>query len=163
MVRSIRLFSPVVCLIALAFLASHVVKADDTAATQPSAANGSIAVTVLDSDGKPVVKARVQLFAKKKVTEGDDAGAAKPKPMARGSTDEDGKFTFSSVASGEYRVAASYRKTGSRGSASVSVTDDASNATVTINLSAPSDNGGGGGATTAPSATPAPSAAPAGQ
>jgi hypothetical protein len=143
MLRMFKLCSPALCLLALAIFATHAVKADDTATTKPSDSNGSIVVTVLDSDSKPVAKARVQLFTKKKATEGDDAAPAKPKALARGSTDDDGKFTFSSLASGEYKVNASVKKAGTKGTATVSITDDAPNGTVTINLSAPADAGNG--------------------
>ena len=66
MSRLIRSFSPVACLIALAVFASHAVKADDTSTTQPSAATGSIVVTVLDADSKPVVKARRSALSEEK-------------------------------------------------------------------------------------------------
>jgi len=146
MFRKIALLSPVMCLMALALLVSHPVKADDTATSQPS---GSISVTVVDSDGKPVNKAHVQLMVpKKKAAEGDDAAPAKPKPIAKGVTDEDGKFTFDNVAVGDYRVNANLKK-GGKGNAKVSVTADSLNPSVTITFAAPAD--AGGGATTAPS------------
>jgi Carboxypeptidase regulatory-like domain len=163
MLRLIRWFSPVVCLIALAVFASHMAKADDAATSQPSgatsqpsAATGSIVVTVLDSDSNPVVKARVQLYPKKKPSDSDDAGAApaKPKAIARAYTGDDGKFTFENVAPGDYKVNASFKKTGSKGSASTSVTADALNPEITITFAAPSTDNGGG-ATTAPSTPPA--------
>jgi 5-hydroxyisourate hydrolase-like protein (transthyretin family) len=151
---STRWLSLVACLISLAIFASRSTRAQDSATSQPSAASGTIAVTVLDSSGQPVTKARVQLYARKKpaaAASGDPP--AKNKAIARGSTDEDGKFTFENVADGEYRVAASVRKTGSKGSSTVSVTDDAPNPTVTINLSE-GNSDSGGGATTAPSTPP---------
>jgi Carboxypeptidase regulatory-like domain len=150
MLRLFRSFSPVVCLVTLAIFASHAVKADDTSTTQPSA-SGSIVVTVLDADSKPVEKARVQIFAKKKAADTDDNAAkpAKPKALARGATDEDGKYTFSGLASGDYKINASLKKTGGKGTATVSITDDAPNGAVTINFSAPAGDSAGG-ATTAP-------------
>lgn len=151
MLRNICLFPAVVCLFAFALLASHNAKADDTATSQPT---GSITVTVLDSDGKPVVKARVQLFPKRKIAEGDDATPSpKPKAIAKGPTDEDGKFTFDSVAVGDYKVNASFKKTHAKGSATVSVTADSQSPAITINLSSPDDTGG---ATTMPSTVPSP-------
>jgi hypothetical protein len=162
MSRLIRSFFPAVCLIALVVFAFHPVKADDTAttqpsdaATQPSAVTGSIAVTVLDSDSKPVVKARLNLYAKKKpAAEDGDAAPVKAKAIAKGRTDEDGKFTFEDVAAGEYRVSASLKSAGTKGSETVSVTSDALNPEVTITMSAPSTDSGGG-ATTAPATPPA--------
>ncbi len=157
MLRLISWCSPVVCLIALAIFASHIAKADDTATSQPSAATGTIVVTVVDSDSKPVPKARLQLYPKKKVaTDGDDAGtpAPKPKAIAKGRTDDDGKFTFENVAAGDYKVSGSLKSAGTKGSTSVSVTSDTLNPEITITLSAPSTDNGGG-ATTAPSTPPA--------
>jgi hypothetical protein len=137
-------------LLALAVFAGKAVKADDSSTTQPSSANGSITVTVLDSSNNPVVKANVKLYAKHKPAESDaDNGApAKPKAIAAGKTDEDGKFTFSDVAPGEYKVNATHKKTGGKGSVQVSVTSDALNPTVTITFAAEDT----GGATTTPSA-----------
>ncbi|MGD0389675.1 MAG: carboxypeptidase-like regulatory domain-containing protein [Tepidisphaeraceae bacterium] len=150
MFRSINSLALGLALFALAALASHAVKADDSPTSQPSASNGSITVTVLDSDGKPIVKASLKLYAKKKKSESQDAGGtpSKPTALATGKTDDDGKYTFSGLASGEYKINASYKKTHSKGSATVSVTDDAANPTITINL-ATADSGD---ATTAPSA-----------
>jgi hypothetical protein len=155
MLRLMSWCSPVVCLIALAVFASHAARADDAATSQPSAAAGSIVVTVVDSDSNPVVKARVQLYPQKKASDSDDAGApAKPKAIAKAYTGDDGKFTFENVAPGDYKVNASFKKTGSKGSAKVSVTTDALNPAITITFSAPSTDSGGG-ATTAPSTAPA--------
>jgi hypothetical protein len=162
MLRLMNWFSPVACLIALAIFASHVAKADDAATSQPSDATsqpstvaGSIVVTVLDSDSNPIVKARVQLYPRKNPSASDDAGAppAKPKAIAKAYTGDDGKFTFENVAAGDYKVNASFKKTGSKGSAKVSVTTDALNPEITITLAAPATDTGGG-ATTAPSTTP---------
>jgi hypothetical protein len=154
MLRLISWCSPVVCLIALAIFASHAARADDAATSQPSAATGSIIVTVLDSDSNPLVKARVQLYPQVKKSGGDDAAPAKPKAIAKAYTGDGGKYTFENVAAGDYKVNASFKKTGSKGSAKVSVTTDALNPDITITLSAPSTDSGGG-ATTAPSTPPA--------
>lgn len=142
MQRTIRWGSLILCVTVLAFFASRATRAADDSATSQPSSSGSIVVTVLDSGGQPVAKARVQLYARKKASEDGDA-SAKPKALGRGATDDDGKYTFENVAAGDYRVNAAVRKAGTKGSAQVSVTDDAPNATVTINLS-------GGTATTAP-------------
>jgi hypothetical protein len=155
MSRLIRWFSPLAFLVALAVFASHAVRADDAATTQPSAATGSIIVTVLDSDSNPIVKARVQLYPQVKKSDSDDAAPAKPKAIARAYTGDDGKYTFENVAAGDYKVNASFKKTGSKGSAKVSVTADALNPEITITLAAPATDSGGG-ATTAPSTAPSP-------
>jgi hypothetical protein len=155
MFRLLNSFAPVAALIALAMFASHAVRADDAPASQPSAPSGSIVVTVLDSGGNPVTKASVKLYNKKKKSEANaDGEPKKPAAIATGKTDEDGKFTFSGLASGDYKINASFKKTGSKASATVALTDDAPNGTVTINFAAPAT--GNGGATTAPSPAPAP-------
>ena len=163
MLCSIRLFSPAAFLIALAVFASHSVRADDAATSEPSAATsqpaaatGSIAVTVLDSDSQPVPKARLNLYPPKKVSaDGDDTPPVKPKAIAKGRTDDDGKFTFENVAAaeGKYRVSASLKSAGTKGSAKVSVSSDNLNPEITITLTAPDADSGG--ATTAPSTMPA--------
>jgi hypothetical protein len=145
-------------ILALGFFASRSVRADDSASTQPSAsaatqpsdATGSITVTVLDSSSNPVHKATVRLYSTAKPADADDnAAPAKPKAVASGKTDEDGKFTFPNLATGDYRVRATMKKTGGKGSADVAVSSDTLNPTVTITFAAPADSGG---ATTAPSA-----------
>jgi hypothetical protein len=153
MSRLINSLALTLTVLALGFLSARSVKADDSSTTQPSASTGSITVTVLDSSNNPVVKANVRLYAKPKPAgDSDDNGGApaKPKAVASGKTDDDGKFTFSDVAYGDYRVRATQKKTGGKGQEQVSVTSDAPNPTVTITFAAPEDNGGG--ATTAPSA-----------
>jgi hypothetical protein len=102
----------------------------------------------MDSGGNPVEKASLKLHPKKEKS-GANADGTKPKPLGAGKTDEDGKYTFSGLASGSYKINASFKKTGSKASATVVITDDAPNGTVTITFAAPA--GGGGGATTAPS------------
>ena len=140
-------------LLSLAIFSGRPVRADDSSTTQPSSGSGSITITVLDSSNNPVVKASVRLFAKQKPADSDsDNGApAKPKAVATGKTDEDGKYTFSDVAPGDYKINATQKKTHGKGSVQVSVTSDAPNPSVTITFAAPEDSGGGG-ATTAPSA-----------
>jgi len=150
MFRLFHSFAAVVALIALAMFAAHAAKADDAPASQPSSPSGSIVVTVLDSGGNPVAKAKLKLFTKAKKSDADAEGETrKPKAISTGKTDADGKYTFSGLASGDYKVNASFKKTGSKGSATVALTDTAPNGTVTINFSAA--DAGGGGATTAPS------------
>jgi 5-hydroxyisourate hydrolase-like protein (transthyretin family) len=149
MFRLLNSFAPVAALVALAMFAAHAVRADDAPASQPSSPSGTIVVTVLDSGGKPVEKASVKLYNKKKKSEADADGAPKkPKAISTGKTDEDGKYTFSGLASGMYKINASYKKTGSKASATLAITDDAPNGAVTINFAAEGDSGG---ATTAPS------------
>ncbi len=149
MFRLLNSFALVVALIALAMFASHAVRADDAPASQPSSPSGSIVVTVLDSSGNPVLKASVKLYPKKKKSEANaDGQPTKPKAIAAGKTDDDGKYTFSGLAIEDYKINASYKKTGSKASATVDLTDDAPNGTVTINFAA--TDSGGTGATTAP-------------
>ncbi|HEX4052705.1 MAG TPA: carboxypeptidase-like regulatory domain-containing protein [Tepidisphaeraceae bacterium] len=150
MMRIFKWIAPALVLGALALFSGRMVKADDAATTQPSSTSGSIVVTVLGSDGNPVPKARLKLHAAKKKSDANAEGeSGKPKALASGKTDDDGKFTFSGLASGEYKVNASLKKAGAKGSGTVNVTDDAPNATITINLEV--TDGGNGGATTAPS------------
>jgi hypothetical protein len=141
----------ILALLTLAIFSGRSVKADDSSTTQPSTTKGSITVTVLDSSSNPVVKANVKLYAKQKPADSDaDNGApAKPKAIGSGKTDDDGKYTFTDVAPGDYKVNATQKKIHGKGSVQVSVTSDAPNPTVTITFAAPEDNGG---ATTAPSA-----------
>jgi 5-hydroxyisourate hydrolase-like protein (transthyretin family) len=158
MFRSIRVFSLFACFAALAALAafaSHFAKADD-ATSQPSAATGSIVVTVVDSDGKPAPKVRLNLYVQADPN-ATTQPSGKPKAIAKGRSDEDGKFTFESVAFGDYRVSGSLKSNSTKGSVKTSVTSDAPNPEVTITMSAPADDSGGsgGGATTAPSTPPA--------
>jgi 5-hydroxyisourate hydrolase-like protein (transthyretin family) len=144
-VRVVHWFAPVIALVALALFAGHVVKADDAATSQPSAATGSITVTVLDPDGNPAAKVALQLFPQAPAADDSaDAKPKKPKALAKGRTDADGKFTFPNLASGDYRVTAALKKSGTKGSGTASVTDAAPSATLTINLA--------GAATTAPAA-----------
>ena len=139
MIRLLNIFTPVVALCALALFSARVVKADDSATSQPSATTGSIAVTVLDSDGNPAAKVAVQLFPQQKSADdqGTDAKPKKAKALARGRTDKDGKYTFENLASGDYEVRATIKKTGAKGNGTVSVTDAAPAATLTINMEAP--------------------------
>jgi hypothetical protein len=150
MIRTLNLFSALLALCVVAIFSSHLVKADDSATSQPSATTGSIAVTVLDADGNPA-RARLQLFAQTTQPSSDDQDAdAKPKkakPMKTGRAAKDGTFTFENIPTGDYLVKASVKKTGAKGSGTVSVTDATPAATLTINL-----DGGTAAATTAPSA-----------
>ena len=146
MFRSINSLALFLALSALTVFAAHAVKADDAATSQPSSSNGSITVTVVDSDSKPVAKASLKLYAKVKKSDSD----AKPKALDSGKTDADGKYTFSGLANGDYKINASFKKTHSKGSATVSVTDDSANPSITITMA--SADAGNTGATTAPSA-----------
>jgi protocatechuate 3,4-dioxygenase beta subunit len=146
MFRSINSVALVLAAFALAVLASHAVKADDSATSQPSSTNGSITVKVVDSDSNPVAKASLKLYAKKHKSDSE----GKPTALATGKTDADGKYTFSGLANGDYKINASFKKTHSKGSATVSVTDDSANPSITITMA--SADAGNTGATTAPSA-----------
>jgi hypothetical protein len=148
MLRSLRWIAPALALCALAMFSNRLVRAQDAPASQPSSGNCSVVVTVLDSDSKPVSKASVKIYEKRKKSNADGS-STRPKAFATGKTDEDGKFTFSGLANGDYKINASFRKTGAKGSETVSVTDDAPNASITINLAVP--DSGTAGATTAPS------------
>ena len=150
MSRWLNSFTLALALLALGIFAAHTVRADDAPTTAPSGPTGSISVTVLDSSSNPVVKANVKLYAKHPKSDSDDAGTppAKPKAIATGKTDDDGKFTFDNVAPGDYKVNASHKKTGGKGSVQVTVSSDTLNPSVTITFAAEDT----GGATTAPSA-----------
>jgi len=153
MPRYLSWLSPLVCVFALAFIALHTVRADDTPTSQPSVANGAIAVTVIDSNSVPIEKARVALYRLINVANGDSPDAPpKPKRLARGSTDDSGKYTFENIADGQYRVTASMKGQRNRASATVSVTDDQSSPAITITLTTPPPTDTG--ATTAPSTMP---------
>jgi Carboxypeptidase regulatory-like domain len=146
-IRILKWVAPVLALAALALLSGRTVQADDAATTQPSTASGSIVVTVVGSDSNPIAKASVKLYAKKSKSDAaQQAEAKKHHPLDRGKTDDDGKYTFSALASGQYKINASDKQSGTKGSATVSLTDDAPNATVTITLDTPD-----AGATTKPS------------
>lgn len=138
MLRKIQWLAPAAVLAMFALLCTPSLRGDDTAATQPSAAaNGSITVTVLDSTGKPATGAMVRLMAAR--TKGE-ASSATTKPTAlRGKTDDNGTFTFSGVAPGEYSVGASV-KGGTRGRAKVTLSEGengaAPTASITVNLPA---------------------------
>ena len=134
MFRSINSVALFLAMGALMAWAVHTAKADDSASSQPSAGNGSITVTVQDSDGNPVNKASVKLYIK---VQGHS------KALTTAHTDQDGKVTFSGLANGDYKVNASKKSSG-KGSATVSVSDDTANPSITINLVSP--------ATTAPAA-----------
>lgn len=151
MSRWLNSFTLALALLALGIFAARSVRADDMPTTAPSTApSGSISVTVLDSNSDPVVKANVKLYVKHQKSESADAATppAKPKAIATGKTDDDGKFTFSDVAPGEYKVNATHKKTGGKGSVEVTVSSDTPNPSVTITFA----NEDAGGATTAPSA-----------
>ena len=85
MIRLLNIFAPVVALCALALFSVHVVKADDSATSQPSASNGSITVTVVDPDSNPVNKVTVKIYTK---VEGHS------KALNSAKTGKDGKCTF---------------------------------------------------------------------
>jgi len=152
MPRLVSFFSPIVCVIALAFVALQTVRADDTPTSQPSVATGTIAVTVIDPNSVPIEKARVALYSLIDVANGDSPDAPpKPKRLARGSTDDSGKYTFESLADGQYRVTASMKGSRNRASATVSITDAQANPSITITLTPPAPPAD---ATTAPSTMP---------
>ena len=151
--RMFRWILPALAIVALAMLSNQPVRADDGATTQPSSttqpseANGSIVVTVVGSNNSPVEKASVKLYAKKSKTDtAEQADAKKHTVLARGKTGEDGKFTFSSLASGEYKINASDKESGAKASTTVTLTDQSPSQTVTITLDT-----GSGNATTSPS------------
>ncbi len=150
MLRVFKWIAPALALGALALFSGRMVRADDAATTQPSSASGSIVVTVLGSDNNPVPDASVKLYAAKHKADTEaEKESKRHKVLARGKTDDGGKFTFSGLASGEYKINASLKKADAKASGTVSVTDDAPNATLTINLDV--TDGGNGGPTTAPS------------
>jgi hypothetical protein len=151
MVRTFSWAAAVLALSLMSLFTGAVARGDDAPSTQPSAAgSGSIAITVVDASNKPVEGVTLKLTAgkpKKAPTE----SAKKPKTLATGKTDAEGKFTFANIPTGKYRVTATLEGVG-HGNSKVSVTDDAPNVTATITLKPyPAPTDGGNQPTTAPS------------
>ena len=111
-------------------------RAQDAAATSQPAGKATITVTVVDSDQKPVAKARVRLTA------GKSAEGGKPAVIANGRTDDDGKATLSGIADGEYVVSANLKASGA-GREKVTISNGA-DATVSITLKVRKAKGGAG-------------------
>jgi 5-hydroxyisourate hydrolase-like protein (transthyretin family) len=138
MLRKLQWLSASAAMVMFALLYTPPLHADDAATTQPSAAaNGSITVNVLDSSGKPASGIRVRLTAGR--AKGASPSTTRPAALT-GTTDDNGAYTFSGVAPGDYSVSARV-KGGARGTAKVTLSEGengaAPTATVTVNLPAP--------------------------
>ena len=112
-------------------------RADDAAtppaSTQP-VAKGSIVVTVVDADGKPVDGASVtyKVFVKKTKGAPKAAPDASAPAMPTVLTDTNGKVTIPAVADGDFTVSAKMKKTGN-GRSKVTVADgDKAEVTITL-------------------------------
>jgi hypothetical protein len=121
MFGSLKLLSLVAGFGLLTGLATLTVRAADA-----GAATGTVSGTVVDADAKPVAGANVLLLDKSTVPSQDkttqdqtkpDQQADKPKrkmpkPVARTTTDNDGKFTMENVPAGEYVAVVRAKKLG---------------------------------------------------
>ena len=75
----------------------------DAPASQP--ANGTIVVKVVDTDSKPVVGATVRLNHRAPAGQnGGGRGGNRQPPLASGTSDDSGSYTFKAVANGDYTV-----------------------------------------------------------
>ena len=148
MTRMAKFIAPIVAM-ALALSLSHFVRAEDA----PAAATGTVAVTVLDKDGKAVEGATVRVTAPhqaaaktdQKLADGQQpAEKTKTAPIAEGKTDKDGKVTLEKVPAGTYNLSANLKGVGAAPRHKLEVK---ANETVTVELKlAPRTTGGGGNA-----------------
>jgi hypothetical protein len=124
MFRSIRFLTPVLALGLVAVVSQALVAAD-----APAQGTATITGIVTDADQKPVANAAVTLqkadqpAADQAAPEAKRAAHARVKytTVARTKSGEDGKFTFSNLAAGEYRVVASDKTAGMGASKPVKV------------------------------------------
>jgi hypothetical protein len=162
----------------VAILSAQSVKGAGTPATPPSTRpTGSITVLVLDSNNKLVPGAMIRLLAlhgwhrhaRLPATQPAAGGQAtpgasgptrehhRPAPIAQGTSDQNGSFTFTDIPSGRYGVMAMMRKVG-HGHVRVELSpgaDGSANAHVTITLTPPQHHRYGGNApATQPSNAP---------
>jgi len=136
---------PAVALGFLAAMPTLAVRADDAPNTAPTTAPtttqpatqpvalGKVTIKVVDTDGNPVPKAKVQIVQAHKKGDGqtDDKHAG---PVAHGVTDAQGAVTLAGIPLGTYRANAVLKGSG-KGSEKVSISLDAA-ATITITLNA---------------------------
>ena len=102
-------------LLAILLVGSRYARGED----QPGTA-GTISVTVLDKDGKPVEGATVRVTAPKQVATrepklaDEQKPAEKPKaiPVAEARTDRDGKATLEKIPAGSFNLAANLKGVG---------------------------------------------------
>ncbi len=111
MFRSLKWATPFVAMALLVGISQ--VRAEET-----KKETGTVTGTVTDQDGKAVANAEVRLMAPKAKGEKSEAKADKaasgerPKPIATGKTDADGKFELKDVAVGSYTLAAGVKGVG---------------------------------------------------
>lgn len=137
MLRNFKRIVPVTGMAVLLGLAAAVTRGADAGPTTAPAGKASLVVTAVDADGKPVVGAKVSLFAStgakhKKAaaltadppTTAPAGGDGKPKldPLATGTTDADGKATLTGLADGTYTVRGRLKSVGN-GHADVTIAD----------------------------------------
>ncbi len=109
--------APTAAVVLLAAFHPRTTSADDAPTTAPSA-SASITVTVVGSDSKPAADVRVTLSPAAETSDG-----SRPKPVAKGMTDSDGKATLSNVADGQYNVMASVKSPPQVGRGKVTIAD----------------------------------------
>lgn len=119
-----RAFLWIVPVAALLIAGSLILRADPPASAPTSApSKGSVKVTVVDKDAKPVTGASITLMTapvKAKAKAGKKAAAAgvvaaptsRPAQVAQGTTDADGKCTLDQIDPGDYTVNAKLKKNG---------------------------------------------------
>lgn len=141
--RWMKWIAPVASLALLIGFSPSQVKAQDN--TPAPTGKATITVTVVDSNAKPVEGARVVLLpprerkAKPQATIGTPTASQlakgnhnRPKPIAEGTTDKDGKAVLNNIPDGEFVVHAMLKGTGA-GSEKVTVTDQ-KDVSVTVTL-----------------------------
>jgi hypothetical protein len=145
----VKFIAPIVAM-ALALSLSHFVRAEDA----PAAATGTVAVTVLDKDGKAVEGATVRITAPRQAAaktdqkladeqKPADSNKTKTAPVAEGKTDKDGKVTLEKVPAGTYNLSANLKGVGAAPRHKLEVK---ANETVTVELKlAPRGTAGGAG------------------
>jgi hypothetical protein len=140
--RWMKWIAPVAGLALLIGFSPLQVKAQDA----PPAGKATVTVTVVDSNAKPVEGARVVLLPPRKKNAKPQAAIGnpsanqlakgakgnRPKPIAEGTTDKDGKAVLTGVPDGEFVVHAMLKGTG-MGHEKVTVTDG-KDVSVTVTL-----------------------------
>jgi len=113
MKRIASFVAPVMALV-LAMAFAQWTRAED----KPAAAAGTIEVSVLDKDGKPVEGATVRVTAphqgaaKAEPKAADETPKAKATPVAEGKTGADGKAKLENVPAGDYNLSANLKGQG---------------------------------------------------
>jgi hypothetical protein len=138
--------------------------------TAAQSETGTVSGTVVDKDGKAVANAEVGVYKPRERRQGQGGGGGagggtdqkltqpapgggegqgqqrrqRPEPIAKGTTDADGKFTISNVPVGEYQVVCMVREQNLVGRERVTV-EAGKTASVSLKLQVRERQGGGGG------------------